>query len=98
MAIASSRVCRRHSGAKSARCPGSPARFEEGDALLMQCMTPGFEMHQMRAAAELDVALLRRGGEGGEEGARILVRHEPVPFAAQQSDRRAHEGGIIGEL
>ena len=48
--------------------------------------------------ADLDVALYRRLGERVEQPARIVIPHQPVPFAADDRDRRADLRRVIGEL
>ena len=56
-----------------------------------------FEMHQMCGAADLDVPPDWRGFERIEQPARILVGHNPIPFASDQGDRRPHQSGIVTE-
>src|SRR5437868_15299275 len=55
-------------------------------------------MHQVRASADLDVALIGRGSESIEQPAGVLIRDEPVPLAANDSDRRLHLRWIAGKL
>src|SRR6185437_7059866 len=71
------------------------ARGEKTDALAVERMAHRLQMHQMRGAADFDVALCRRTGEGIEEPARILVGNETVPFAADDRHRRPHQRRII---
>ena len=52
----------------------------------------------MGGAADLDVALDRRGLEGVKQPARILVRDHAVPFATDERDRRLHQRGIVTEI
>src|SRR5215471_11249226 len=55
-------------------------------------------MHEMRAAADLDVALVRRRGEGVEQPARVRIGAVGVPFAADDRDWRADETWLVGEF
>src|SRR5215470_11447153 len=74
------------------------AALQEGDALAIKRKAHGFKMHQMGAAADLDVALDGRGGERVEQPARIRVGDEAIPVAADECDRRRHPGGIVRQL
>src|SRR6201989_1931976 len=55
------------------------------------------QMHQMPAAAELDVALQRRTAYRTKQPFRILIRAQAVPLTAQNRDRRADQRRVIGE-
>lgn len=56
------------------------------------------EMHQVRAAADLDVALVGRGGERVEQPACVGIGDKPVPGAADDRDRGAHRARIVGKI
>jgi hypothetical protein len=72
--------------------------LQEADTLAPQRQPHRFQMHQVGAAADLDVALDRRMREGVEQPARVLIRYQPVPFAPDDRDRRAQLRRIVGEL
>src|SRR5262245_55208332 len=71
---------------------------QEGDAFAVECIAHRLQMHQVGAAADLDVALDRRGLESIEQPRRIGVGNEPVPLAADDRDRRLHTAWIISQL
>src|SRR6185437_13851696 len=73
------------------------AAQQEGAGLAMEGGAHDLEMHEMRGAVDLDVALDRRGLEGIEQPACILVRHEAVPFPPDHRDGRLHQTGVVGE-
>jgi hypothetical protein len=51
----------------------------------------------MCAAADFDVAFDGRSGKGIEQPTRVVVRHQPIPFAADDCDRTADSTGVIAE-
>ena len=71
---------------------------QEGDTLAVERVAHRLEMHQMRGPADLDVALDGRSGEGVEQPSCVLVANEPIPFAANDRDRRLYQGRIVGEI
>src|SRR5260370_19198965 len=71
---------------------------QEADTFAPKRRAHGFEMHQVGAAADLDVALCRRLRERIEQPTGVVIQHQPVPFAADDRDRRADLRRIVGEL
>src|SRR6516162_7007007 len=55
-------------------------------------------MHQMSAAADFDVAFDRGLAEGIKQPARILVRHQPIPLAADDRSGHTYLSGIVAKL
>src|SRR4051812_219298 len=55
-------------------------------------------MHQMGAAADLDVAFAGRLREGVEQPMGVVIQHQPVPCAANDRNRRTDLSRVIGKL
>src|ERR1700749_5188130 len=55
-------------------------------------------MHQVRVAADLDVALDSGAGERVEQPARVVIEQEPVPFAADDGNGTSDVSGVVGKL
>src|SRR5882757_9531991 len=77
---------------------GDIVAVQEVDTFAPKRLAHGFEMHQMGAAADLDIAFAGRLSEGVEQPARVVIRHQPVPFAADNRNRRTDLRRIVGEL
>src|ERR1700733_14535354 len=72
--------------------------FQESLSFAIKCIAASLEMHEVRAVADLQVALVRGVLQSIEQPARIGIGHEMVPGAADDRNRRSNGCRIICEM